>query len=213
MSIFERIETVDKRLKKANLNDFEDRIRKLILIEFAQRGKAPKIGEIAGMYGYPLEMVKEAVRKLEEADVLAVDEDEITFAYPFSASKTNHAVVFEDGRKVYALCATDALGIHFMLNEPILIVSECPYCRRKLEIKLEDGKIAFYEPDEIVKYVAIEKKCGCSAKALCPFINFFCSREHLEKWKKDNLEYAGGEVYSVEEAVKYGKSIFENLLR
>lgn len=83
-------------------------------------------------------------------------------------------------RSVYSLCATDALGVHFMLDEGITVLSECPYSGREMKIELKDGKIASCEPDEI-KYVAVAKKCRCSAETLCPFINFFCSVEHLDK--------------------------------
>ncbi len=62
-------------------------------------------------------------------------------------------------------------------------------------------------------YVAIVKKCGCSATALCSFINFFCSVGHLNKWKEDNPEYSDGDVYSLAEAMHYARAIFENLLK
>ncbi len=149
MKIFDQIETVKDRVERANLSPLEDEIRRHILRWFARRGRAPALQEIAESLKTSLSTVKEAVEKLENADILLTEGEEIVSAYPFSALKTSHRVVFEDGRGVYALCATDALGVHFMLGEDITVLSQCPCCGRELKIELRDGKIASCEPHEI----------------------------------------------------------------
>ena len=149
MKIFDQIETVKDRVERANLSPLEDEIRRHILREFARRGRAPALTEIAETLKTSLSTVKEAVEKLENADILLTEGEEIVSAYPFSALKTSHRVVFEDGRGVYALCATDALGVHFMLGKGITVLSLCPCCGRELKIELRDGKIASCEPHEI----------------------------------------------------------------
>jgi hypothetical protein len=57
------------------------------------------------------------------------------------------------------------------------------------------------------------KECGCTAEAVCPFINFFCSMEHLKKWRGQNVQNNSGEIYSLSEALEHGRIIFENLLK
>lgn len=206
--------TVKERLASASAFPFENDIRKYVLREFAARGRPPTMQEIKEGLGLPsVEVVRQAIGKLEAADVLSAQGDVIVSAYPFSAVETRHKVVFDDGREVYALCATDALGIHFMLNEDITVMSRCPRCESEIRVVVKSGRIESYSPEGIIEFVGGSTGCGCAAETRCPFINMFCSREHLEQWRKDNPEYGEGEVYSVTEALGHGKAIFGEFLK
>lgn len=205
--------TVREHIAEAKLEPLDDKIRKYILREFAKNGKAPaseKIMEGLGLSS--VDTVNRAVEKLEMADILSRRGEEIISAYPFSAIETQHKVIFEDGHWVYALCATDALGIHFMLNENIAVISKCPECRREIRIVVNDGYISSYNPEEIIEFVGNRERGKCTAETLCPFINFFCSRKHLEKWREKNPEYRSGEIYSLSEALEHSKIIFGGFL-
>ena len=59
-----------------------------------------------------VEAAHQLIEKLHKADILTKEDDKIISAYPFSARATRHKVIFKDGHEVYALCVTDALGIH-----------------------------------------------------------------------------------------------------
>jgi len=112
--------TSKERLAKANLNSIENEIRKYILMEFANNGRPPYPEEIAERLNLSsVDIVNKAIDKLQQADLLSRNGEKIISAYPFSALEANHKVIFDDGHEVYALCATDALGIHFMLNKDI----------------------------------------------------------------------------------------------
>ena len=78
--------------------------------------------------------------KLEENDIVLRKDGEIVSSYPFSARETRHRVIFEDGHEVYALCSTDALGIHFMLDENITVLSRCPESEKEIKIVVKDGR-------------------------------------------------------------------------
>ena len=207
-------ETVKGRIAEAKLSPLEDEIRKYILREFARNGRPPAPGEIVeGLKLSSVDTVNKTIRKLLHADILSKRGGRIISAYPFSAIETRHKVIFRDGNGVYALCATDALGIHFMLNEDITVLSRCPQCERETRVVVESGRINSYSPEGIIEFVSDRKDGGCTAENLCPFINFFCSKEHLEEWKEGNTEYGNGETYSLNEALEHGKTIFGGFLK
>lgn len=203
-----------ERLAKANLDSLENEIRKCILMDFASNGRPPHPEEIAKRLNLsPVERVNKVIDKLQKADLLSLNGEEIISAYPFSALETNHKVIFDDGHEVYALCATDALGIHFMLNKDITILSRCPECEKEIKIVVKYHRIDYYFPEGLIEFVSNIERCGCTAKNLCPHINFFCSEEHLNEWREKNPQYKNGEIYSLDEALEHGRNIFANSLK
>ncbi|MFQ5924886.1 MAG: organomercurial lyase [Dehalococcoidia bacterium] len=207
-------ETVKGRIAEAKLSPVEDEIRKYILREFASNGRPPTSGEIMKGLGLSsVNIVYQTMGKLEKADILSRKGGEIVSAYPFSAAETHHKVIFEDGHEVYALCATDALGIHFMLDKDITIISKCPRCEKEMRIVVKDGQIDSYDPEGIIEFVSNRERGGCTAETLCPFINFFCSKQHLKEWSEKNPEYRKGEIYSLSDVLEHGKTIFGDFLK
>ena len=212
--LYEQIgETVVDRLAAMELSATEERIRNFILSYFAENGDGPTFVEIKHRLKLPsLDAVKQTIGKLQDGDILTVREDKITSSYPFSAVETRHKVIFGDGHQVFATCATDAFGIHFLLAKDVTILSRCPQCEQPLTIKVKNGRIDSHDPDEIIEFVSCEKKCGCNAEFLCPFINLFCSNSHLNEWLEGNVELKKGEIFSLQEVVEHGKSIYGGLL-
>lgn len=211
--LMERIgESVTGRALAAGLDPSEDELRKFLLRRFAQTGIAPSLRELVDATGLSSEFVDRTVEKLEQADILTRKNGEIVSAYPFSADKTRHRVVFADGRGVYALCATDALGISSMVREPITVLSRCPWCEGEMEVTVKNGKIGSRKPEGMLEFVSERERCGRTAQTCCPYINFFCSEEHLENWRERNPEFSRGETCSLEEALRHGERIFGDLL-
>ncbi len=206
--------TVRGRLADANLSQSENETRKYILNEFAGTGKPPAETAIVEAMKLPsIESVRKFIERLHKADILTMEGGEIISAYPFSAKETRHKVVFPDGHEIYALCATDALGIHFMLGENIVVLSRCPECEGEMKIEVKDGKIASSVPDGLVEFVSSGDHCGCTAKTFCPFMNFFCSKDHLEQWREKNPASAKGERYQLQQVLEHGKYIFGDFLK
>jgi len=206
--------TVRGRLAEANLTLSENETRKFILKEFARTGKPPAEKTIADAMKLPsIESVRRFIERLHKADILTMEGGEIVSAYPFSAKQTRHKVAFPDGHEIYALCATDALGIHFMLGESIVVRSRCPECEGEMKIEVKDGKIASCVPEGVVEFVSSGDHCGCTAKTFCPFMNFFCSQEHVEKWREKNPSSSKGEMYQLNQVLDHGKHIFGDFLK
>ena len=206
--------TVKDRITRANLTPQEDEIRKFILKVMAKDGKPPSIAQIMkGLSITSASDVERTIEKLHHADILSKSDGRIISAYPFSAAETHHRVVFDDGHEVFALCAIDALGIHSMLHENTTIISRCTECDRELKIVIKDSQIVSSDPDKTVVYVNSGDMCGRVADTCCPHINFFCSEDDLYQWMWVNPEFEKGEVYSLNDALEYGKNIFGDMLR
>src|SRR5574337_865766 len=133
--------TVRGRLAEANLSPSENETRKYILKEFARTGKPPAEKTIIKAMKLPsIESVRRFIERLHKADILTMEGGEIISAYPFSAKQTRHKVVFPDGHEIYSLCATDALGIHFMLAENVDVRARCPECEGEMKMEVKGGK-------------------------------------------------------------------------
>ncbi len=206
-------ETAKGKMYRAGLTSLENDVRKLVLLGFARNGKAPEYSEIAKRLKISsLEVVLLTIEKLKVSDLLQMKGDAIIASYPFSSLRTRHKVIFADGHEVYALCATDALGVHFMLKQDITVLSDCPQCSGEIRVTLKNGSIHFCSPEEVVEFFGKRERSCCTAKTLCPYINFFCSRQHIEEWSKDNTENRTGEIYSLTDAAEYSKTIFGDFL-
>ncbi|OPY35652.1 MAG: Alkylmercury lyase [Methanoregula sp. PtaU1.Bin006] len=206
-------ESVRDRCKNASLNPQEDEIRKCILRFFAKTGNPPTVKEIAEIVAAPPDVINQTIRKLRQADVLTTQAGVITSIYPFSAVKTRHTVVFADGHSVNALCATDALGVHFMLGEDITFRSLCPECGCEISIVLKGGRVISRDPTGAVEYAKARDHYGCTAETCCPHINLFCGRDHVDQWRAKNPAFSDGEVYEIEEAMEDGRMIFGEFLK
>jgi mercuric reductase len=106
-----------------------------ILRAFAERGGPIPVSEVeAAFTEWPATAVRDELATLDEHDLIVLAEHEISLAYPFSATPTPFLVQFADGRKRFACCATDALGIAAMLGARISIRTRCHHCGEPLEL-------------------------------------------------------------------------------
>lgn len=94
------------------------------------------------------------LNKLDQLDIIHLNNDKTTIAaaYPFSGSETSHTVALkrEGYKKIYAMCAIDALGVCFMFDCNVSIDSRCCNCSEKIEIEIEDNEIIFLKPKSTV---------------------------------------------------------------
>jgi hypothetical protein len=107
----------------------------LILQMFVDRdGPIPVPDIVAAGAASPDEAIADALRALDDDDVIRVRDGHVDIAYPFSASPTAFVVCLPSGQERYACCATDALGIAPMLGQPVGIRSRCHHCGTPLEL-------------------------------------------------------------------------------
>jgi hypothetical protein len=138
---------------------------------------------------------------------------EILGAYPFSATPTAHRVKLGAGSEVYAMCAIDALGMSAMFDTDVSIRSTCPHCGSGLAIEVKEGTFVTGNPAGIaVGYTEVSAADCCPAIDQCPFINFFCSPEHMRAWQEKQPHLAL-KTLTLSEALNRGRLVFGNVLR
>lgn len=78
----------------------------------------------------------EALSALDDDDLIRVRDGHVDIAYPFSAAPTPFVVRLPGGQERYACCATDALGMAPMLDQPLEIRSRCHHCGEPLQFSV-----------------------------------------------------------------------------
>ncbi len=134
---------VAKWQDRRTLDPFAWTVLEGILKRFvAVEGPASIEAVAAHLPGQDFAEVSAAVARLEEKDLVLARDRQIVLAYPFSGVPTAVSVLLPGGRRRYAVCAIDALGVPALLGEPVVIRSHCHHCREPLEITAHpDGPV------------------------------------------------------------------------
>lgn len=175
-----------RKHKPGMLTPFEATVLRQIFRMVLEYGRAPSVTLLHKVFKtYRLRIVR-TIGKLEEKDRLVRKKEtgEIVSVYPLSLVPTEHKVIMEGDKRVFANCALDALSIPHMFNKNAEIISQCHMCKEAVTITVRNGEIVSKSHARI--YVWYPTRIERPAVLSCPFINFFCSEEHVEAWKSEN---------------------------
>ncbi len=183
---------VSKEQPYNNLSRSEKEVLKFVFYFVLNSGKTPVPKEIAGDLKRSEKDIIRTLAGLESKDILLRREgtQEIISIYPFSMEVTHHQIFLEDGKRLFAMCAVDALGMPAMFNRNIRIVSRCEKCNQKITVKIRNEEIVSNSHPNIMIWRTGREEGRPSAETCCPEINFFCSEGHIEEWKAENPELA-----------------------
>lgn len=134
---------VAKWQERRALDPLARTVLRTILQQFVESGGPVRGEELAMLLpAHDPGEVNEAAARLDEKDLIVVQEGRVIAAYPLAGIPTAFTVVLPDGGERYAVCAIDALGIPAMLGQLVTIRSHCHHCREPLEIHAgPDGPI------------------------------------------------------------------------
>lgn len=177
--------------RSRQMTSFEAVILRQIFKAVLESGKAPSVTVLhKTLKTYRLRIVR-TIGKLEEKDRLVRKKEtgEIVCVYPLSLVPTEHQVIMEGEKRLFANCALDALSIPHVFNKNAEIISQCHTCKEMITITVKNGEIVskshariyVWSPKQIERPVAAEYS---------PFMNFFCSEEHIEAWMRENPQLA-----------------------
>jgi Alkylmercury lyase len=141
-----------RRKQDPDLPALEKRLRILIYRHFIQKGRAPKLAEMAKMLSRPLLDVRAVVERLGQSHAIVPQEDgELWRAAPFSAIPTAFPV--EVGKRSwYGNCIWDALGILAMLHKSGRVLASCGCCNSAMPLRVKNGDLA---PAEGIIHIAV----------------------------------------------------------
>lgn len=214
------VEAVQALLTEDRMSDrwdgitpLERSIHRLVLRHFIKCGLPPKIAELMVSTGLSFEALELVMRSLLRRDLIILDGAEVCAAYPFSGSQTRHQVRLGD-RHINAICAIDALGTAAMTGHDTDVLSACPICERQIEISVKrDGlNVRLVKPTAAVIWAAASDVNGCAADTQCPSMLAFCSDEHLEGWRDEQLSDTGFRL-TPKQATQIGAAIFRPFFR
>ncbi|MHD0398692.1 organomercurial lyase [Staphylococcus simulans] len=123
----------------------------------------------------------EAYQSLLDKHVIVVQDHLITCLYPFATHPTLFKVQLPDHTTVYAMCAIDALGIHYTLNKPIHIEAQCAETKEPIQISLKNGQLHTNHPKTYVLFKNLSSETQC-ADSCCPEIQFFSNKKALDQY-------------------------------
>ncbi len=104
--------------------------------------------------------------------------------------ETRHKVQLFGEGQVHVACALDALIEGFF--QPIKIDSACFHCGKPVQVKMSKGIVSSIRPSSTVIWLGASKAGEGSCETyLCPYINFFSSARHIEKWRTKNPNELG----------------------
>jgi len=169
------------------------------ILEFFRRlGREPTLNEMEKDLHLGADTVVGSLKSLENKGLVRLDPvtSRIMDAYPYSAVPTRNRVLFEDGRRVYCMCAVDAFYVPFLTGSNVIISSRCFHCREEIKIGVERQIVSLARPATAVVW-------NSTAPYDCPKTNFFCSEEHLLQWR-DNAPDEPGQIYSIDAALDAG---------
>jgi hypothetical protein len=153
-----------------------------------EHGRSPTIKELGSFLKKSDEDIIRALDELEKkGDFLLRKKgtQEIVSIYPFSLIPTEHQIILEDGTKLFAMCAVDALGTPIMFNKNVRIVSRCEQCKQEVTVEIENEEIASLSHPNLM-ICSPKSQVYPAAEITCPLVNFFCSKKCADEWIVEN---------------------------
>jgi hypothetical protein len=116
---------------------FAPRVRRAIYQHFAENASAPSIKDLCDASQISARDIEESLTRLQSSHsiALAPGSMNIWMAPPFSAVPTAFSV-FAGGRRYWANCAWDALGVASLMGIPSEISTHCADCGKPIKLNV-----------------------------------------------------------------------------
>jgi len=183
-----------------SLTSEETGVLKYIFETILKTRRAPTTREMQLALKKSGNSIIQTVDKLEKKDILLRKRgtQEILSIYPLSLTPTEHQVILENDKRLFAMCAVDSLGMPIIFNKKAKIISQCEKCKQEITIEIKDEKIARTSHPNIVIW-SPARQIAPAAETCCPMVDFFCSKDHLQEWIKENPDLIG-RISEIEQA-------------
>lgn len=169
-----------------------------ILVSFLNHGRPP---DIAGIDPAILS-------DLQDRDLLVLDGNAVSHAYPFSNRRMPHTVTI-NGVTNSTVCAIDAFGAPAMVGSEGQICLECAVCGHAILIEIGDKGLELKSgPDDVRIWAGIGETGNCAATSNCQSMLGFCSVAHLKVWRDKQPQPTRGFAFSPKQALQAGAALF-----
>lgn len=124
--------------------EFVNQVRLHVINAAIETTSVPDSAAVSSALGFPEAEVRDAFRLLGEGHVYVPepgDGNRLRMANPFSAVPTRFSVDAR-GKRYFANCAWDSLGIVSLLGGSGTVRTACPDCGDPLDLRVQDGLLA-----------------------------------------------------------------------
>ncbi len=190
-----------------------DRIRVILIQFYMEQRRAPMVCELAERAALSESTVRRLLEQLRERDLVVLENGKIVGAYPFTDRNTGHHVTLSSGT-INAMCAIDALGVGAMTRRDVTVASSCSYCSAPIRITTRGlgRELARVDPEIAVVWQSVRYHGACAAESLCRDTSFFCSVDHLAKWRRERCADEPGIQLRMDEALQMARALFDPIL-
>lgn len=199
------------RNRGSHLDPAELDLYRWILRSFASGGSPSDHDVAVAAQSRKVELDTALARMVDDDLVQCSARGDIECAYPFSAKPTTHVVTLDDGVRLYAMCAVDALGIPVMLGQACLIETADPVDGTAISLRVAASGRTQSEPDGAVVLCARADGSGPLSSLCCPLVNTFESAASAERFLESHPGLSGS-ILSIAEAVERGVAVFGGAL-
>lgn len=196
--------------RQADLSPAQKVFHQAILRAFLDEGSTPSHRRLVEQASQMSLDHDDVVARLSEIDLLHVSEGVVRVAYPFSGVPTAHGVRLENGRKLWAMCALDALGILLMAKCDGTIISADPQSKEPIQVERRRGEW-LWQLGEAVVVVGLTNGCARVDEGACPNINFHANAQGAVEHLNVHPEITG-QLVSQAVAIELADRIFGSLL-
>lgn len=190
------------------LPEIHRRLHRTLMDGVLSIGAVPGSDDLACSAGIDPAHIPAHLAALAAADYLSLDADgRVACLYPFSPTPTLHMVVI-GGRRRYAMCSIDALGMAAMLGQAVEIESVCADCGTPIRLEVAPGTVIRAQPAETV-VLARRSDNEPACETCCPFTRFACGPAHGAELAARLPETT---VETLEDALRHAEAIFADFL-
>lgn len=150
-------------------------------------------------------------QSLIDKNVVVVENGALVSIYPISLLPTNQLVYTKkSATPVYAMCAIDAIGVHYTIHEPITIKSEDALTHVPIHLAVKNGQIINQSDQGVfVLYKDVTQKENCHVEC-CPYIHFFTRHQHIKAYL-EQVQFTGPyQILNLDEANDIAKALFHD---
>lgn len=168
-------------------------------------GRAVPLEEVAAAAGLSPASAREAADLVASVGMAETDDGTIVGMDGLTTRRTRHRLVL-DGVALWTWCAYDIVGIAAALGADAVGSTECGACRRPLEIVVREGEP---EKSTVVGWLP-DESCSNVMAEFCPSALLFCSRAHLEEWRRGGS--SSGEALDLSALAERGRTFWAELV-
>ena len=156
--------------------------------------------------------IASGLESLNQVGAIQYDGEKVASAYPFNSRPSRHRVTLPEGRTCYAMCATDAMGIHFMSGLDISVISNCPGCEAEILYRLVNGVLREIDPASALQCIALPNQSGSVAETACPNMNLYCEAGHIDKTHFTDDSDWQTETHTAYEVARHAQWLFSDFM-